>query len=347
MKISVRFALLSAVLVGVVACGKEDEKADVAATSAAPASAAGGVEQVEVTASGSGPSRDEAIRDAVLRAVEEVHGRAVSMSNVSQELGSVEKSKDVSVMGVGASKSETERTTVGGRRLEESTRGLVTSIRILEEDEGRKGWTVKLVAKVAKFTAPGAGKPTVIVGQPKGDGLGEESSALIRGRISEALTSSGKVAVLDRSNDSELEAELEFAGSNAVTSTEALKQGQAQVADFLVQIVVDEFGVDRNVRTLRMTGREIVQYSGRASATYRLVHVATRQVVASGKASASKASGEALQDNVDVDAWRAEMLDEIAGKLATDVSKALVSANGGTGANGNGAAPAPGADKAR
>lgn len=316
--------MLAVAFIPLVACGTKDSSAATSATTdTATARTAGGIETVEVTASGNGATRDDAIRDAVLRAVEQVHGRAISMKNISQELGSVSTTKDVSVMGVGASKSQSAQLTLGGRQMLEETKGLVTSLRIIEEDEGRSSWEVKVIALVAKYTAPGAGNPTVVIGQPTGRDITDDAAAVIRERIAGALSSEGAVTMLDRSSDADIDAELELAGSSAVSSTEALKQGQGQVADFVVKVTVEALRVDRNARTLRMTGREIVSYDGRAGASFRLIHVATRQVMGSGTATASRTSEEGLQDSVDADAWKREMLEEIAGKLATQVAQKL------------------------
>jgi hypothetical protein len=321
--------LLALAFLPLVACGTKDRAiSPPASAGTASSSVAGGVETVEVTATGKGATRDEAIREAVLRAVEQVHGRAISMKNVSQELGSVTKQKGMSVMGVGASKSETERQTVGGRQITEETSGMVTSLRVVKEDEGRSSWEVTVVAMVAKFTTPGTGKPTVIIGRPKGDGITDDDADVIRERIATALTASGQLTMLDRSSDADIDNELELASSDAVSSTEALKQGQGKVADFVVQITVETLRVDRNARTLRMTGREIVSYDGRANASFRLVHVATRQVMGSGSATASRTSEEGLQDSVNADAWKRDLIEEIAGKLAVQVSAPLTKAGG-------------------
>ena len=319
------FFLALFLVLGSLACAKGKEKA-VGSPSlpAVTTSAAGGVEIVEITSSGKGATRDEAIRDAVLRAIEQVHGRAVSMTTVSQELGAVEKKTDKSLGPLSASKSETERVTAGGKRIEESTKGMVTGIRIVEEVEGRKGWDVTLVALVAKFTPPGGNKPRVVVGLPKGSDISADAATVIRERIGGALMASGKVAVLDRSDNGEVNAELELAASGSAAATENLKVGQNQVADFIVQVTVDALRVDRSARKMRTSNREIVSYTGSANASFRLVHVATRQVMGSGTATASRSSDESLQDTVNADVWMREMIDEVAGKLAAQVADALV-----------------------
>lgn len=331
---------LAASLLLLVACGKKPASvdADSTATAAAPTSPAGSVGTVEVTTSGTGATRDEAIRDAVLRAVEQVHGRAISVSNVSRELGTVTTRKNVDVAGIGAGKEESVTATEGGRQLSESTQGLVTAIRVLEEDESRRSWTVKISASVAKFMPPNANKLRVVVGEPRGDDgvqLDADAASLLRERVTAAINATGKVALLDRGASSDVDAELALAGSGAVASTEALKQGQMQVADVVVQLTVQDLSVDRQSRTLRMSQREIVSYRGRAAATYKIVHVATRQVLSTGEATASRSSDEALRDNVSASTWKQEMIEEISKDLAAKAAAALVPAKGADSATRN------------
>jgi hypothetical protein len=321
------------------ACDKKPETGGADTTAAAaPSSPAGSVGTVDVTTSGTGPTRDEAIRDAVIRAVEQVHGRAISVSNVSRELGTVTKRKEVNVAGVGAGKEESITATEGGRQLSESTQGLVTAIRVIEEDKGRSSWTVKITASVAKFMPPNADKLRVVVSEPRGEGnveLDDEAAAMLRERVTAAINATGKVALLDRDASSDVDAELALAGSGAASSTESLKQGQMQVADVVVQLTIQELSVDRQSRTLRMSQREIVSYRGRAAATYKIVHVATRQVLSTGEAVASRSSDEALRDEVSVNAWKREMIEEMSKELAAKAAEALISTKSADSTTGN------------
>lgn len=284
----------------------------------------GGVENVAVNAIGHGRTRDEALRDAVLRAVEQVHGRAIALTVNQQDVGSLAVERTSDQDGTRSSDAISLRATSGGKHLFEATRGLVTELLVLEQKERPDGWEAHIAAKVAKYTPPGASKPTVIVGTPTGRDVTADGAELIRGRIATAITESGKLAVLDRSSDADLTAELAFAVSGEAAATEALKRGQATVADFLVQMTVDELRVDRRARRMRTTDREIVQYTGRASASYRLVHVASRRVLASGQVSAERQSEESLRDDVDASAWRGELLGEVARKLSSGIVDAMV-----------------------
>jgi hypothetical protein len=322
--------LLAAAACSVILAGACDKKApaakpgvDSATTVSRPATGGngmGGVELVDITTTGYGNTRDDAIRDAVVRAVEQVHGRAISVANVSRDLGSIERTVDSSVNGVGGTKSERLTRTRGGKQLSESTRGFVSSIKIVDEQQSGSKWTIKLVASVARYAAPN-NKLGVVVGAPKGVNgvmVDEASGGMLRDAVGSALLASPGLALLDRSADPTV-------GNEAASlSGDMVKGGQQQVADLVVQLTVSALRVNRNARMMRTTNREIVQYDGQVAASYRVVHVATGQVLASGDAQASRASDEALRDNVNPAAWKQEMLSEVAGKLAAGIVDALV-----------------------
>lgn len=141
--------------------------------------------------------------------------------------------------------------------------------------------------------------------------------------IANALTETGHVAVLARS-DSAVDAELAFAASADARPTEQQKLSQADVADFVVTTSISDLRVDRLARRMRTTDREIVSYDGHAEMSFRIVHLASRQIVASGTFEASKRSDDSLTDTVDVVAWKIAMLREVEIKVAQQVVKAFV-----------------------
>ncbi|MCZ8203787.1 hypothetical protein [Gemmatimonas sp.] len=291
----------------------------------------GGIENVEVKATGNGRTREEAIRDATLRAVEQVHGRAISLVTVSQEVASIDMSQSLESNGARTLAQQSARITEGGRRLMESTAGMVTSIVVEQGVENRGAWEVRISAKIAKYVPPTVSKPTVVVGTPRGvDATGPEAGAL-RDRIASTIVTSGEFAVLDRSSNSDVVAEMDFASSDNVAATEALKRNQARIADFVVQLSVAALTVKRQARRMRTTDRQIVQYSGAAEVDYKVVHVASRQVLAAGKGTAQRQSEEALQDDVDAEQWKREMLEEISDKLSTEITAALGRSSNGAG----------------
>ncbi|MCA2988551.1 MAG: hypothetical protein INH02_14120 [Gemmatimonas sp.] len=326
---------MSLVLVVTAACTGAAEKEAQAILPESPSATGrelvGGVENVEVKATGNGRTREEAIRDATLRAVEQVHGRAISLMTVSQEVASIDMSRSVESNGARSAAQQSARITAGGRRLMESTAGLVTSIVVEQDVENRGAWEVRITATIAKYVPPTVAKPTVVVGTPRGvDATGPEAGAL-RDRIASAILTSGEFAVLDRSSNADLVAELDFASSDNVAATEALKRSQARIADFVVQLSVSALTVNRQARRMRTTSREIVQYSGGAEVDYKVVHVASRQVLAAGTGTARRQSEEALQDDVDAEQWKREMLEEISDKLSTEITAALGRSSNGAG----------------
>jgi hypothetical protein len=308
-----------------LSCGKSSSKTgddSKQATVAPTAKRAGdGVEVVEITATGIGKSREDAVRDGLIRAIEQVHGRALSISNVSADIGTIEKTKKVEVLGLGASKSEAATVTVGGRQLVESTSGLATSLRIIDESESHGSWTVKVTAGIARYSPPNS-KTGIVVAPPKGaDGVvvPVDAATQVQEQIGQAIASTPRFALLDRSSNPAVAAELDALASGGAPASQAVMQGQRQVAAFVVQVTVSALRVTRNARMMRTTKREIVQYDGEVAASYRVVHVVSGQVFASGQARATRTSDESLKDDLNAETWKREMLTEVASKMGEEI----------------------------
>jgi hypothetical protein len=285
----------------------------------------GTVESVEVTATGTGDSKDDAIRDAAIRAIEQVQGRAIAISTVSKEIASVAIKSASSSGNSTTTSSVSASATAGGRQLSDATRGVITALKVEQESQQAGHWSVTVRASVAKYSPLGGDKPRVVVAPPhvEGDQATPAMRNDVREGITEALMATGHVAVLARS-DSELDAELAFAASAAARPTEQQKLSQADVADFIVTTAITDLRVDRHARRMRTADREIVSYDGHAEMSFRIVHLASRQIVASGTFEASKRSDDSLTDTVDPTAWKVAMLREVQIKVAQQVVQAFV-----------------------
>lgn len=321
--VPLRWALLL-----VAACGRPESAEPVvkAPQDVAPARPqAGGIEEVEVEATGVGGTREDALRDAAIRAVEQVHGRAISMATVSIDLGSVSVQATRSTNNTTESAEARVSATLGGRRLVDATGGLLTALAVQRSIQEGGMWYVTVLASVARYIPPTSNKVRLVVAPAK-DATGEAPAsvreAIGRG-ISDVFVATGRIAVLERVAD-DLEAELAFATSGEARSTEALKRGQADIADIVVSTRVTTLRVERQVRKMRTAERELVSYVGRASLTYRAVHLATREVLASGTVETSKTSTESLTDGIDVDAWQTEMVQEITEAASQRLVSALL-----------------------
>ena len=323
-----RYLVLCGALV-VASCGtKSSDKQAVdakVASAVATAGPIGTVESVEVTTTGSGISREDAIRDAAIRAIEEVHGRAIAISTVSKELGSV---AIVSSSSTGSSRSSANASatvTAGGRRLSDASAGIITALKIEHEAQLSGTWTVTVRASVAKYSPPGGNRTRLVVAPIKAESGTATLAQLntIRNGIADALTATGRVAVLDRSS-SEIDAELDFTASGNARATEGLKRSQADVADFVVVTQLDDFRVERHARSMRTTNREIVSYAGHAAISFKVIHLASRQILASGSFETSKSSEESLREQVDTITWKSDMLRDLQAKVSERVVSLLI-----------------------
>ncbi len=306
--------------------GADGAPAEATRTPVSTAEKYGGVQTVDVETTGQGGTREEATQNALLRAIEQVHGRAMSVATISSELGSISAEATVSRGNATETRSARVSATVGGRQLMEVTRGLLTSVTILEEQEGRRGWTVRVLASVARFVAPDADKMKVVVAVTAGPDaaqLDDKAIRSLRDAVGAVLQRSGRAVLVDREASAAIADEQSLAMGEFSPAAEAVKVAQIRTADVVVAVRVERLNVSRSARRMRTADREIVRYSGDGRIGFRVTHVASRQVLASGGATAQRSSTESLTDDVDVQAWIDAMLEEMAAAVVQGVAASL------------------------
>lgn len=295
---------LAAVLLAVVLAGCDRKPAEpvAAAPAAAPPAASpapltpetatipppdvGRLEVVKVTASGSGASAAEAVAEAMRLAILQVNGASVDVDTVNAKLG------------IDATLNQTPvslRAAAFADIVQQKSGGVVQNFRILELSEpltplGKH--KVSIEAGIAKFNAPASlkkirlvvaplrfDKPTL----PMGDRSvpAAEAAVQLRQLIVDALVNTGRFAVLDREFTPELQQELDLIESGQAPSAERAKLQQAVSADLIWVARVQQLAYNRHARQLKTSDRELVSYSGGWNVSYRLVNVATRQVMSS------------------------------------------------------------------
>ena len=294
-------ALLVALLVG---CNKTTDTAAPAAPAlAGPNLTAqpdvGHIEQVGVTASGSGITPGAAINDALKTAIMQINGTKIQANSASlQTFDKVTAQLDMA--SANGSDSATATATVQGSHFAEQivaqSQGLVSSFKVMKmSPPADKGglYTADISATIAKFKAPAdSGKIKIVVAplrssQTSFDIGGRAVPAAVvlgqlRQQVIDALTQSGRFTVLDREFASELEGELELITSGKAVNTDFAKLDQALTADLVWVGTVNDLGYQRQARTLRTSDRELVSYSGGWSISQRMINLATRQILQSG-----------------------------------------------------------------
>lgn len=276
-----------------------------------PVSSVGELGTVTVTASGVGATRQEAIRDGAIRAIEQVHGRLLSVSSVRQELGSTAVDLIATRNGSESRASVTAKVVSGGERIEEATSGLISHLTVTKDEEEHGRWRVSIQAEVARYV-PSKRKPlSVVVAVTKSSTISRDLADELRIHVTDALATSGLVSVLDRTGSEVVISELNFANSDAAAPLERLKRAQAPIADVAVDLEVRRLDVYETTQPMRTANHEVVLSEGVGELAFRLIVVATRELIGSGVVSATRTRAPTLDVRVDGAAWRRSMLDEM------------------------------------
>lgn len=306
-----RKILLSALVACAVAgCGDKapEPVKEVAAPVPAPAPApgpnltkqpdVGQVEQVAVTAKGSGMTPGAAINDALKTAITQVNGVQIEATTGSLSMfAQATATLDVqSAKGVDSAKA---KATVQGQAFADeiiaSSRGTVSSFKvtnIVAPVDGKGPYIVDIEARIAKFKAPAdAGKIKIVVAPLRSTkqsfDIGgrqvpaQEVLSAIRQQIIDTLAQTGRFTVLDRQFGSEIENELDMIGSGQTRSDDFARLGQALSADLVWVGVVNDLAYNRHVRALQTSDRDLVSYSGAWSVSQRMINLTTRQILLS------------------------------------------------------------------
>jgi len=151
-------------------------------------------------------------------------------------------------------------------------------------------WEVKVSANVLQYDGGAdAGKPRIVIANPKtslasymiGDTAqsADEVSERIRRSIADKITQSNRFLVIDRTFTDEVDQELQNVMNASANPNDIVKFGQKLTADILVVPVIEYFEYKKTVRTLKLSGRELVSYAGGFKGSVAVLNVATGQLV--------------------------------------------------------------------
>jgi hypothetical protein len=189
-------------------------------------------------------------------------------------------------------------------------------------------WEVKVSANVVKYDGGAdAGKPRIVIANPK-TSLGQytigdraqsahEVAARIRRSIADKVTQSNRFLVIDRSFTDEVDQELQNVMNASADPNDIVKFGQKLTADILIVPVIEYFEYKKTVRTLKLSGRELVSYSGGFKGSVAVLNVATGQLVFNETFSVDFPSTEprAFTPGVDAQGMANKMVDGLTEKF--------------------------------
>ncbi len=240
----------------------------------------GKMSYVPVDSQGSGVTRKEAITDALQDAVSQVNGAeiAAEMSSSVKELSS---EKD------GEEKYEMEE--AFQENVKKKTKGVIRSWKIVseEKEEGDGGlWIINLNVTVAQYklskqlerlritVAPFQISPTISDGKLATQFMESFPNGLVG-----YLTQSRRFAILDREFLEDQGKELDYIKRGDVRVEELAKLGNKVGADFIVVGLVEDVFENESIITMRSTGQKIKNIKTGARVSYRIIDVATTQII--------------------------------------------------------------------
>lgn len=146
-------------------------------------------------------------------------------------------------------------------------------------------WRVEVRARVLAFSAPEDARPSVIVAEPRirqsqytvADAVvsSERLRTQLQSRMQSALDGTGRFVVADRTLSAEIDKELDFIRSGAARLADTARLGNQVSADLILVLTIEDLHYRRTERSLRMSDRTVVSYSGRAEASIALVNATT------------------------------------------------------------------------
>jgi curli biogenesis system outer membrane secretion channel CsgG len=278
-----------------LACAKKEGPPAGAGTAPTPTTAApavpplpdvGKLEQVTVTAQGSGPTAGVAVQEAMKLAILEVNGATIDSSSVAVKFGlNVAEGQDAVML----------RGSAFAEAIAQRSKGVISGFKLLNMTEPTQQgglYKVTIEASIAKFRAPEDAKKIKIVIAPLR--LNANSFAIgaqtipatkvaeeIHQKLIDALTATGRFSVLDRDFGAETQSELDLVAAGQTPATDMAKLSQTLSADIVWVGSLTEFDYVRNARKLATSDRELVSYSGGWSVAQRILNVSTRQIMLS------------------------------------------------------------------
>ena len=240
---------------------------------------------------GRGRNRDEAVKDALYRAVEQVRGVRIDSSNY--EFGFRSSGVGVGDDGPGRRRIEFDSVNVAtdGTVYTTEIGGLVRSYNVLDEkqidpdtyevtlqvsvyDYGARGQTGRI--KIALMPAKTQQNNYVFLNQIIS---GNTLSSLFSQRLVAGLTQTNKFAVLDRESIDDFVREKEMLFSFDAPLGEQAKLAETLGADYLLVGTITQAQIERIERYLKAANYTSRKFKARFNFDYRLVDSSTKQVV--------------------------------------------------------------------
>jgi curli biogenesis system outer membrane secretion channel CsgG len=291
----------------------------------------------EVT--GQGRNRDEAIKNALYRAVEQARGVKVgsgtyefSYRGSSAGFGSQQPGqRSIDLDSMDFSTQGTVYTTEIG--------GLIKSYEVLDEKQvDPDTYQVKLNVAVYDYAARWQSQRVRVALMPvktmqntyqflNSSISAEMLSTLFSQRLAAGLVQTNKFAVLDRESLRDFAAEKNVLFSLDAPLSEQAKLAETLGADYLLVGTITQASIERIQKNLQAANYTTNEYTARLNFDYRLVDNATKQIVLASNAQKYLKNEDVrnLSDEQDPDKWNAAQIrDAFISIVVNDVIEAII-----------------------
>ncbi len=284
----------------------------------------------EVT--GQGRNRDEAIKNALYRAVEQVRG--VRVDSDTYEFGYRGTSAGFGATQPGRRSIDIDSMdfSTEGTVYTTEIEGLIKSFEVIEENQvNDQTYEVKLKVYVFDYAARGLTPRVKIALMPvktmqnsyrflnqtiSGDVL----SSIFSQRLTMGLTQTNKFAVLDRESISDFVGEKQMLLSFDAPLGEQAKLAETLGADYLLIGTITQAVIEQIDKRLEAANFTSTQYQARINFNYRLVDSSTKQVVLASDEQKYLKNEEVrmLSDEEDTDLWNSTQIRDAFLSIAVD-----------------------------
>ena len=249
------------------------------------------VDSVSREVIGQGRNRDEAIKNALYRAVEQARG--VKVGSETYELGYRGTSAGFGTNQPGQRSIDIDSMDFSTRGTVYTTEieGLIKSFEVLEEKQvNDQTYEVKLKVNVFDYAARGLTPRVKVALMPVKTSQnayhfldqtisGQALSSVFTQRLMQGLTQTNKFAVLDRESISDFVGEKEMLQAFDAPLSQQAKLAETLGADYLLVGTITQALIDKVETRLEAANFTSTQYQARINFNYRLVDSSTKQVV--------------------------------------------------------------------
>lgn len=307
---------------------------------------------VEVTTTGISMTRDGAVTDALVDAINKVNGVVINEQTLGLSLSAGFRTTTVGSAGGasagsrGASRPQTKRVSLASgayaKFMQQETHGAIKTYSILSLKQGARGtWHAKVLASITKFRMPKEALRRSIAVLPANVSPGaisidgshrgqQQVQSFTTQAIVSSLTGTQKFTVLDREHTSTLNDELSAIRSGEASVSDYALLGRRLVADYVLVTRIDKLHYRVELTHFIDTSRTISTSVGSVTVFYELVDPVTAQVVASGtvRTSLTRAQmekyGSLRTDRSRIHALSAYAGERIANSISSDLYPIMV-----------------------